>query len=51
MKKKKVCHPTPQIRYLYNPYLEFSIQIQKPMSKFKMWFWKLLLGFEYMEEY
>ena len=47
MKTKK---PTPKSRYLYNPYLDFSIEIQKPMSKFKMYFGKILLGFEYREE-
>lgn len=46
----KAVKPTPKMRYLYNPYLDFSIRIQKPMSKFKMWFWKILLGFEYREE-
>ena len=43
--------PTPRTMYLYNPYLELAIDIAKPMSRFKMWFWKLLLGFEYREEY
>lgn len=46
----KAVKPTPKAMYLYNPYLEFSIEIVKPMSRFKRWFWRLLLGFEYREE-
>ena len=46
----KAVKPTPKMRYLYNPYLDFAIKIRKPMSQFKMWFWKILLGFEYREE-
>jgi hypothetical protein len=45
----KVVNETPKAMYLYNPYLEFSIEIVKPMSRFKRWFW-MLLGFEYLEE-
>ena len=41
---------TPKAMYLYNQYLEFSMEIFKPMPRFKRWFWKLLLGFEYREE-
>ncbi len=48
MKKVK---STPRVMYLYNPFLHFSIEIQKPMPRHMRWFWKLLLGFEYREEY
>ena len=46
----KAVKPTPKAMYLYNPYLEFSFEIIKPMPRFKRWFWKILLGFEYREE-
>lgn len=42
--------PTPKAMYLYNPYLDFSFENIKPMPRFKRWFWKILLGFEYREE-
>ena len=48
MKTKK---PTPKAMYLYNPHLDFCIEIVKPMPRIKLWFWKILLGFEYREEY
>lgn len=45
----KAVKPTPKSMYFYNPYLEFTIEIVKPMPRFKRWFWKML-GFEYREE-
>ena len=45
MKKVK---PTPKTMYLYNPYIDLSIVLNKPMPRFKRWFWKML-GFEYRE--
>lgn len=45
MKKVK---PTPKMMYLYNPYLELSMEIFNPMPRFKRWLWKML-GFEYRE--
>lgn len=43
--------PTPKVIYLYNPFLDLSIEIQKPMPRCMRWFWKMLFGFEYREEY
>lgn len=42
--------PTPKTMYLYNPYFEVYFDVIKPMPRFKRWFWKILLGFEYREE-
>lgn len=41
--------PTPKTMYLYNPYIDFSIEIFNPMPRFKRWLWRML-GFEYREE-
>lgn len=45
----KTVKPTPKVMYLYNPYIDFTIELIKPMPRFKRWLWKML-GFEYREE-